>query len=456
MLVEQQTEWIINNNLINKGWCIDSKNPLKNVYFQSPKLESQKKQLKGKKPDYILYQSKTDIPIAIIEAKRGSGNLETAIEQATEYAELLSVPLIFATNGAFYESRFLENGKELILNDEEVREIIREKDALKFLKINSNEAWNIEPKVKVSREQLIKIFADVNAKLRANGVEEGRDRFREFSNILFLKLLSEKKEISYWDTIKELPIDDILIDTINNSIFKKVEKKYGFNLLTALEINNPQILKNIIDKLDPLVLSTIDTDIKGDAFEYFLKKTTNTNNDLGQYFTPRHIITTIINLVEPKFKETVYDPFCGTGGFLTGAFNYIKDNNIIETNEDLKTLKKDTLFGGEITKNARISKMNMILHGDGHSGVRQIDSLENPDWLEKKIIKDETTGEEEEKEIPKKFNVVVTNIPFSQHLKENTTLLYNNGIAGNNGDSVCFKKRRKNGCNCFRWFFNRP
>ncbi|ARD87398.1 hypothetical protein A3305_02510 [Rickettsia amblyommatis] len=101
-----------------------------------------------------------------------------------------------------------------------------------------------------------------------------------------------------------------------------------------------------------LFLSTIDTDIKGGAFEYFLEKTT--------------------------FKETIYDPFCGTGGFLTEAFNYIKKNNIINTDEDLEKLIFNTLYGRELTKIARIAKMNMILHGDGHSGIQQINSLENP------------------------------------------------------------------------------
>lgn len=43
-------------------------------------------------------------------------------------------------------------------------------------------------------------------------------------------------------------------------------------------------------------------------------------------------------MVDPKFKETIYDPFCGTGGFLTEAFNYIKENNIINTDEDLEKL----------------------------------------------------------------------------------------------------------------------
>ncbi|ETO16291.1 Type I restriction-modification system methyltransferase subunit [Reticulomyxa filosa] len=173
-------------------------------------------------------------------------------------------------------------------------------------------------------------------------------RFSEFANILFLKLLSEGNEKSWWSDIKSQSND------------------------------------YIINEIDPLVLSSIDSDIKGDAFEYFLEKTTSTENDLGEYFTPRNVVKTIINLVDPKFKETVYDPFCGTGGFLTESFNYIKENNIIEGEEDLKRLKQETIYGREVTATARIAKMNMILHGDGHAGIQQINTLSNPDYIEKK------------------------------------------------------------------------
>ncbi|HJD59050.1 MAG TPA: type I restriction-modification system subunit M [Rickettsia endosymbiont of Ceroptres masudai] len=184
-------------------------------------------------------------------------------------------------------------------------------------------------------------------------------------------------------------------------------------------------------------MSTIDTDIKGDAFEYFLEKTTSTDNDLGEYFTPRNIVKTIINLIDPKFKETVYDPFCGTGGFLTEAFNYIRDNNVINSAEDIEILKHYTLYGREITTTARIAKMNMILHGDGHSGIQQMNSLENPHYVSP------LTQEH------LKFDIIVTNMPFSQEITKKTIQnsktvtenhiapLYYNGIAKNNGDAAC-------------------
>lgn len=436
MLAERQTEWIISNNLKNKGWHIDSDDPLKNVYFQIPKLEEQTKKLKGKRPDYILYQTGTDKPIAIIEAKKGGVDLEPALEQATEYAQALDAPLVFAMNGSYCETRFVPNGKELILNGEEVRELLREKEALKFIEENTNEVYTIPKQIVVSRDGLISTFKNLNNVLRSEGLRAGLERFSEFANILFLKLLSEGNEKSWWNSIKSQANEDIIGYT-NNHVIKQVQDKYGGDVFTQLSIRKPETLRHIIDAIDPLVLSTIDTDVKGEAFEYFLEKTTSTENDLGEYFTPRNVVKTIINLVAPKFKETIYDPFCGTGGFLIEAFNYIKENNIIENKEDLEKLKHHTLYGGELTTTARIAKMNMILHGDGHSGIKQIDSLENPDYINSISNK------------PMKFDVIVTNVPFSQKItrerlkngemvKENyISPLYYNGIAKNDGDSVC-------------------
>ncbi len=283
---------------------------------------------------------------------------------------------------------------------------------------------------------MISIFKNLNNILRSEGLRAGIERFSEFANILFLKLLSENNEKSWWNTIKAQSNEDI-IGYINGYVIEQIKNKYGGDVFTPISIGNPQTPRHIIDAIDPLILSTIDTDIKGDAFEYFLEKTTSTENDLGEYFTPRNVVKTIINLIDPKFKETIYDPFCGTGGFLTEAFNYIKENNIINTNEDLEKLKYRTLYGRELTKTARIAKMNMILHGDGHSVIQQINSLENPDYIEQSTNR------------LTKFDIIITNMPFSQTITKQTIKngktitenhiapLYYNGIAKNNGDAAC-------------------
>jgi len=429
MLAEQQTEWMINNILANKGWRISGDDKDKNVYYQKPPYPEQQKKLKGKRPDYILYQTHTNTPIAIIEAKKGGIDLRPAIEQAKEYAVLLNAPLVFAMNGSYCETRFVPNDKELILNKEEVRELLRETEALEFLKQGTNEVCTIPKEVLVSRNDLIAIFADLNDVLRSEGLRAGIERFSEFANILFLKLMSENNERSWWESIKSQNYDD-LIGYINGYVISEIQSKYGGDVFTPISIKNPRTLRHIIDTIDPLILSTIDSDIKGDAFEYFIEKTTSTQNDLGEYFTPRHILKTMINLVEPKFKEKIYDPFCGTGGSLTEAFNYIKTNTILEDDKDEILLKEHTLYGGELTTTARIAKMNMVLHGDGHSGVSQTDSLANP--------------------VDGQYDVIVTNMPFSQKIArkirgengktktENLiSPLYYNGIAKNNGDAAC-------------------
>ena len=119
------------------------------------------------------------------------------MDQATEYAKLLDVPIVFAMNGAYCEARFVANNKELILNGDEVRELLREKELLAFLEANSNEAWTIPKEVKVSREELISIFKNLNNLLRSEGLRAGIERFSEFANILFLKLLSENNKKSW-------------------------------------------------------------------------------------------------------------------------------------------------------------------------------------------------------------------------------------------------------------------
>jgi type I restriction enzyme M protein len=410
---EPQTEWIINNNLVNKGWVIDI-NPNKNVFFRKPPTEEQRKQLKGKQPDYILCQTGTTRPIAIIEAKKGGTDLKNALKQGTEYAEMLECPIVFAMNGAYCETRFIPNGKELILNKNEVRELITEVECLEFIKNNTNEVYTIPEEILISREELIKSFKNLNDILRGEGLRAGIERFSEFSNILFLKLMSENGKKSWWNSIKQQSDEDI-IGYINSYVINQIQGEYGGDVFTPLSIKNPKTIRSIINKLDPLVLSKIDYDLKGEAFEYFLEQTTSTENDLGEYFTPRHIVKSIVNLINPKFGETIYDPFCGTGGFLTESFKYVKDNTIIKDKEQEYTLKHSTIYGREITQNARIAKMNMVLQGDGHSGVEQIDTLANP--------------------LNAKYDVIITNMPFAQ--KTDYGNLYYNGLAKKNGDAIC-------------------
>jgi type I restriction enzyme M protein len=239
-------------------------------------------------------------------------------------------------------------------------------------------------------------------------LREGIERFTEFSNLLFLKLISEIEEDRErhgekrilkkkycWPAFAKKPAEDML-DYINDTILRRLVNKYNHSgdvFQRKLLITTPDTLKKIVDKLSKLTLLDADSDIKGDAFEYFLKNSVSVGNDLGEYFTPRHIVKLIVDLVDPKYKDTVYDPACGTGGFLIQAFRHIK-GKVRETDESTRILKEETIYGRELTGTAKIAKMNMIIIGDGHTNIQQMDSLKAP--------------------VKGKYDVVLTNYPFSQ------------------------------------------
>ena len=434
MSIEQYTRDCVNSDLKNKEWVLDRSDPSCNVTQEESKTSLQKKKIKRKRPDYVLYETNTDNIIAIIEAKHGGyTDLNQALNQAEKYAKLLQSDnrpiLLFATNGSIYQTRFFPSNEPLIFNQTELKGLLEEDKLLLFINGNTNNIDTTPKEVIKSKEDLIKIFKNLNDVLRGEGLRAGIERFTEFSNLLFLKLISEHNQKPWWKEIKSnLKGDDNTISYINNHIFKQLQGEYGGDVITPISIKNESTLNHIVNAIDPLVLSTIDTDIKGDAFEYFLEKTTSTENDLGEYFTPRHVVKAIVEFVKPKFNEKIYDPFCGTGGFLTSAFHYIRESVNLNKQEEYN-LKNNSLYGNEITATAKTAKMNMILQGDGHSGIQQIDSLFNP--------------------IDKKYDLIITNIPFSQKIvkkviidgKEQAinevTKIYENGQAKNSGDAVC-------------------
>ena len=434
MPLEAETRVLIDRSLENLGWKFKGRD--KNVFFEQPRTEAERKKLDGKRPDYVLYSKDSDKPLIIIEAKKKGSRIDVALEQGISYARALEAPLVFATDGVFCKAFHTVANRAPILNGEEVDEFIREALALRYLA--TYEVNTVSPKVQYDRKELIRIFDEANNMLRGEGLRAGIERFGEFANILFLKLISESEQIRResgiktnfdiacsWDSIKNIPIST-RIEYINKTVYEKLNNLYKTDIFTPLQIRGTSILKEIMDKLDPLILTDVDSDVKGDAFEYFLKASTSTKNDLGEYFTPRHIVKTMVRLVNPQIGETIYDPFCGTGGFLIESFRHIY-NNMARTEANLKILREQTVYGNEITNTARITKMNMILAGDGHSNIKMMDSLANP-------VDGKSTYVDEKGETHHNgYDIVLANMPYSQKTKYGN--LYD--LPSNNGDSIC-------------------
>lgn len=421
--MERDVENILEQMLTNKGWIISANSSKRNVFHQKPRTQEEKQLLKNLEPDFCLYLSaSSSFPEIIIETKKPNMNLSKTKEQALKYAKILGSKIIILFDGLQVKSYWVGNEEELLYEGIEIKTIESIDFYKKYIENNTNNY--VSNKISIhSKDELIEVFSFTNQKLRKAGITRGMERFFEFSNLLFLKLISEQNEIisdaipEYlkWETYKN-KVGDELLNYINNVVIKGLEEIFNAKgekiLFTKLIIKDTLALKQIIEKLDKLELSGIKTDIKGDAFEYFIQQYNSANNDLGEYFTPRHIVNFLVQLANPKYGEKIYDPFCGTGGILIASFNYIKDQLNSQgylTENILKDIKENTVFGGEISSNARIAKMNMILAGDGHSNIYQQDTLLNP--------------------IDKKFDVVITNIPFNLEgtAKELYSLLSDSG-----------------------------
>ena len=424
--LESTTRKKIDLMLTNLGWKTDEDSSNCNVFTERAKTVEQDKKFGGNNPDYVLYQSGTDTPIGIIEAKRKGQKIDEAVKDAEEkYAEPLGVEVILAYDGAFFKSWHTKAKKELQIDGVVVTQLLTERKLLRFV-AEGHSISELTPTVKHSRAELITIFEAANNLLRKEGLREGIERFTEFANLLFLKLISEMEkdreakgeqrileEVYCWDAFANLDAPRML-KYINDTVLPHLVKEYNHSgdvFQSKLLIQNPNTLEKIVKKLSGTNFIDTDSDVKGDAFEYFLRDSITIGNDLGEYFTPRHLVNLMIELVEPKFGESVYDCAAGTAGFLISAFSYIKKRTAM-TDANFKILKEDTVYGRELTSTAKIAKMNMILTGDGHTNIEQTDSLEHP--------------------VMGRYDVALSNIPYGQETDYGS--LY--PVPSNNGDSI--------------------
>jgi type I restriction enzyme M protein len=158
-----------------------------------------------------------------------------------------------------------------------------------------------------------------------------------------------------------------------------------------------ELLRDLLDHFSqiPLGNKDIDSDILGQAYEYLIKKfADSTNKKAGEFYTPRSVVRLMVDVLDPKPGETVYDPACGTGGMLLEAVSHVRRNK-----GDVKTLF-GKLFGQE--KNlttSGIARVNLFLHGIEDFKVVREDTLRRPAFFDGDKLAT--------------FDCVIANPPFS-------------------------------------------
>jgi type I restriction enzyme M protein len=194
--LEAHTRSKIDTRLRNLGWILEQNNPLCNVFQEQAKTEQQNAKLKGNNPDYVLYASNTDIPIAIIEAKKPGEDLDRGMNQAIEkYAKPLQVPLVFVFNETFVLARHTLQNRPLKIDGEELQDFIDQLTSLRFINEGA-EILSAPRGINFTRNELIGTFKSVNNLLRKEGLRDGYERFSAFSEILFLKLIDEYETLT--------------------------------------------------------------------------------------------------------------------------------------------------------------------------------------------------------------------------------------------------------------------
>jgi type I restriction enzyme M protein len=297
-----------------------------------------------------------------------------------------------------------------------------------------------------TRDEFQRLLSECHSILRDNHKLDPGAAFDEISKILFIKMAYERMGQSEVFTTERLrdfaksnlfpPDDPRVLDRLFEVTrdYYKADQLFGAN--EEMRVSMPTF-KRIVGLLERFNLSDTSDDVKGIAFERFLGQTFR--GELGQFFTPRPVVEFMVRMLDPQEGEVICDPASGTGGFLIHAFEHVRD--AIERDVHAKKLEADAKIEAELkgaseeklverlvasqehfkqdlevarrgsrlfnvahecifgvdaeARAARTSKMNMIMHGDGHGGIHYHDGLLDINGI-----------------FPGRFDVVITNPPF--------------------------------------------
>ena len=205
----------------------------------------------------------------------------------------------------------------------------------------------------------------------------------------------------------------------------------------VLEIVDPNVLKQVVDELDSIGFRQLGPDIKGDIFEYLLTHLGQSALN-GQFRTPRQIRAFMVEMVDPDLGDTVYDPACGTAGFLIDVVDHIlarysekpqevpiygevwlekRGQTLDKAKEEipkLQTYKKGpgekipdwnlleaSIYGTDVSRQMmRISMMNLVLHGIRHARLKLGNVLSEMSGLT-------------EDDLNRRYRVILSNPPFA-------------------------------------------
>ena len=322
------------------------------------------------------------------------------------------------------------------------------------------------------RDEFARLLFKCHNIIRNNDKLSPEAAFDEISKILFMKIRYERnpqedvifskakfeRDQKHYDTnvrpfLKSEDKDIPYIQILFRQTKKEFEEDQLFEENDTIKIKQISF-EQIVEALQKYNLSDTSDDVKGIAFEEFLGKTFR--GELGQFFTPRTIVDFMVEVLDPNEDELICDPCAGSGGFLIRTFEYLREKIEKEIQHEKEVLKArffdkrfssvadggpesinkkvnkllnqlnqeiainnpkgrlhklshNCIFGTDANpRMARTSKMNMIMHGDGHGGVHHHDGLLNVNGI-----------------FENRFDIILTNPPFGARVDKSMKISEN-------------------------------
>ena len=268
----------------------------------------------------------------------------------------------------------------------------------------------------VAREDLITAIKKCHQTLWGGGRLSPPTAFGELCKLIFVKISDEqkprKKGEPYQFQIKTHEPSSKLAERIN-ALYDEQKQRDPEVFTESIKVDD-RVLRTVVSHLEAINLNKTDLDVKGVAFEQFMDGFFK--GDFGQYFTPRPIIEFAVKMMKPQHDWDVLDSSCGSGGFLLYALDYMRkqaadyyEKGSVDYYNYWHDFAAKHLYGIEINDEiARVAKMNMIVHDDGHTNVISFDAL---DSIEK--MHDHNPGFAENK-----FDLILTNPPFGSTINK--------------------------------------
>ncbi len=377
---------------------------------------------KNERADIVIYKTKdknkrnqNEDVLGIVETKRPTR--KEGIKQLMSYMSATSAQWGVWTNGTEIEYLYrkpttgeikTEYIYQIPQNGETFEDIGRiSKDKLK-------PASNLKL---IFRRLLTTLYSNTNISRRE---KLGNEMIR----LIFCKIWDERYEL------KTLPKFRIGFEEKPKDVNKRVKKLFEevkdelvmdgvFDKNEEIKLDDKSVAY-VVGELEHFSLLKTDKDVVGDAFEVFAES--KLIGEKGEFFTPREVVKTAIQIVNPQLGQTIIDPACGSGGFLIYALEHIwktmgKSKKYSGT-PNLELLKKEVaeknFFG--IDKEidlVKIAKAYMAIVGDGRGGIVQQNSLHIAEDFEGRASELFI----DEHDAFKQFDIVLTNPPFGSKIK---------------------------------------